>query len=65
MEGGTAWRLGVPAPKRYFRVRSLTGGGRVVWIVRLVKIGADGEKQSADVMTINRPDDLGAIANLG
>jgi hypothetical protein len=31
----------------------------------LVKIGADGEKQSADVMTINRPDDLGAIANLG
>jgi hypothetical protein len=37
----------------------------VAWIVRLVKIGVEGEKQSADIMTINRPDDLGAIANLG
>jgi hypothetical protein len=27
--------------------------------------GADGENQSADVMTINRPDNLGDIANLG
>jgi hypothetical protein len=25
----------------------------------------DGEKQSTDVMTINRPDDLGDIADLG
>jgi hypothetical protein len=32
----------------------------------LVKTGADGEKQSAGVMKINRrPDDLGDIANLG
>jgi hypothetical protein len=31
----------------------------------LVKTGADGEKQSADVIKINRPDDLGDIANLG
>jgi hypothetical protein len=31
----------------------------------LVKTGADGEKQSADVMKINRPDDLGDIASLG
>lgn len=33
--------------------------------MRLVKTGADGEKQCVDVVTINRPDDLGDIANLG
>jgi hypothetical protein len=38
---------------------------RVAWIVRLVKTGANGEEQSADVMQINRPDDLSVIANLG
>ena len=37
----------------------------MAWIVRLVKIGADGEEPFADVMTINRPDDLEDIANLG
>jgi hypothetical protein len=37
----------------------------VAWIVRLVQIGADGEEPFADVMTINRPDDLDDIANLG
>jgi len=37
----------------------------VAWIVRLVKIAAGGENQSVDVMTINRPDDLSEIANLG
>jgi hypothetical protein len=37
----------------------------VAWIVRLVKTGADGEKQSVDVVTINRPDDLIEITNLG
>ena len=37
----------------------------MAWIVRLVKIAADGETQSVDVMTINRPDDLSEIANLG
>jgi hypothetical protein len=37
----------------------------VAWIVRLVKIGADCEERFADVMTINRPDDLDDIANLG
>jgi hypothetical protein len=37
----------------------------VAWIVRLVNTGADGEKQSADVMKINRPDDFSDIANLG
>jgi hypothetical protein len=37
----------------------------VAWIVRLVTTGADGEEQCADVMTINRPDDLGDVAKLG
>src|SRR3954452_25202202 len=36
----------------------------MAWIVRLVKIAADGENQSVDVLKINRPDDLGDIANL-
>ena len=33
--------------------------------MRLVKTAADGEHQSVDVVTINRPDDLGEIATLG
>jgi hypothetical protein len=33
--------------------------------VRLVQIGADGNEPFADVMTINRPDGLDDIANLG
>ena len=37
----------------------------MAWIVRLVKTEADSEKQSVDVATINRPADLGEIANLG
>ena len=37
----------------------------MAWIVRLVTTGADGEEQCADVMKINRPDDLGDIADLG
>jgi hypothetical protein len=37
----------------------------VAWIVRLVKTGVEGEKQSIDVVTINRPDDLVEIAHLG
>jgi Transposase DDE domain len=37
----------------------------VVWIVRLVKIGADGEGRFADIMKISRPDDLDDIATLG
>ena len=31
----------------------------------VVKTGADGENQCADVMTINRPDDLSDIASWG
>jgi hypothetical protein len=33
--------------------------------MRLGKIGTDGEEPFADVMKINRPDDLDDIANLG
>jgi hypothetical protein len=62
---GTAASLGVRGPERYFRVFCLTRGERVAWIVRLVQIGADGNEPFADVMTINRPDDLDDIANLG
>jgi hypothetical protein len=38
---------------------------RVVWILRLVKIGTEAEGQAVDVMEINRPYDLGNIADLG
>jgi len=62
---GTAASLGVRVPERYSRVCYLTRGGRVAWIVRLVQIGADGDEPFADVMTINRPDGLDDIANLG
>jgi hypothetical protein len=37
----------------------------VVWIVRLVKLGADGETQCTDVMEISRSDGISDIANLG
>jgi hypothetical protein len=37
----------------------------VAWILRLVKIGAEGERRSVNVMEIHRPDHLGNIADLG
>jgi hypothetical protein len=37
----------------------------VTWVVRLAKIGADGEEHWVDVAQIARPGDLGDIANLG
>ena len=37
----------------------------MAWIVRVVKIGAEGEGPATDVMEIDRPGDLGAIADLG
>jgi hypothetical protein len=37
----------------------------VVWIVRLVSIGAEGEEHSTDVMRIARPGDLTDLAALG
>jgi hypothetical protein len=35
------------------------------WVLRLVGTGIDGHSRSADVMEINRPDDLGDIGQLG
>ena len=40
-------------------------GESVAWILRLVKINAEGEGRSVDVMEINRSGDLGNIADLG
>src|ERR1019366_8275563 len=47
------------------RVCGLTRSGRVSWILRLVKTGAECEGRATDVMEIDRPDDLGDVANLG
>src|SRR4051812_38273407 len=49
----------------YFRARSLTEGGYVAWVLRLVEIGAEGEGSCADVVKISRPDSLVDIADLG
>ena len=37
----------------------------MVWIVKLVSAGAEGDERSADIMRIAKPDDLGDLANLG
>jgi hypothetical protein len=37
----------------------------VAWVLRLVKIDADGEGQATDVVEIERPGDLADIADLG
>ncbi len=37
----------------------------MAWMLRLVKIGAEGEGPCTDIMEIRRPDDLVDIANLG
>jgi hypothetical protein len=37
----------------------------VAWILRLVKIGSDGEGRTRDLMEIEQPDDLADIADLG
>ena len=37
----------------------------MVWIVRLVCVGAEGEEHGADVMRIARPDSLTDLASLG
>jgi len=62
---GVVATLGVRRPVGYFRVRSLTKGGCVAWMLRLVKTGAEGEGPCTDVMEISRPGDLVDIANLG
>ena len=55
---------GVRAMRAFFRP-AFDLGESVVWILRLVKIGTEGEGQSRDVMKIERPDDLADIADLG
>lgn len=35
------------------------------WVLRLVETGVDGEVRCTDVMELVRPDDLGAISDLG
>ncbi len=37
----------------------------MVWIVRLVSVGAEGEEHGTDIMRIARPDDLADLASLG
>ena len=37
----------------------------MAWMLRLVQTGAEGEGPCMDVLEINRPGDLGDIANLG
>ena len=37
----------------------------MAWMLRLVKIGAEGEGSCTDIMEIRRPDDLIDTANLG
>jgi hypothetical protein len=39
-------------------------GSRMVWVLRLVETGVEGSGRSVDVMMIDRPADLGDIANL-
>jgi hypothetical protein len=39
----------------FFRICSLTGRGRVAWVLRLVEVDAEGEGQATDVMAIERP----------
>ncbi len=58
-------KIGGATAVGYFRVRSLTEGGCVAWVLRLVEIGAEGEGPCTDVMEIHRPGDLGDIASLG
>ena len=35
------------------------------WVLRLVESGADGSSDSVDVLEIERPGDLGDLADLG
>ena len=37
----------------------------MVWIVRLVRVGTEGDEHSTDVVQIARPDDLSDLASLG
>jgi len=62
---GDRREIGGATAVEYFRARSLTEGGYVAWVLRLVEIGAEGEGSCADVVEISRPDGLVDIADLG
>ena len=64
-EDGDRREIGGATAVGYFRARSLTEGGYVAWVLRLVEIGAEGEGSCADVVEISRPDGLVDIADLG
>jgi hypothetical protein len=52
-------------PTEYSQVCCMIEDKRVAWILRLMKIGAEGVEQDTDVMEINLPHDLGDLAHLG
>src|SRR4051794_6937032 len=62
---GDCHKIGGAAAVGYVRVRSLTEGGCVAWVLRLVDISAEGEGRGTDVMEISRPDSLVDLASLG
>ena len=62
---GDCRKIGGAAANWLFRICSLAEGGCVAWMLRLVKIGAEGKGACTDIMEIRRPDDLVDIANLG
>src|SRR3954468_9869082 len=66
MVRGDCREIGGARPKRVSS-GPFSGRGRdnVVWIVKLVSLGAEGEEHSSDVMRIARPDDLSDLAGLG
>src|SRR4051795_12544216 len=64
-QNGDRREIGGATAVGYFRPRSLTEGGYVAWVLRLVEIGAEGEGPYADVVEISRPDGLVDIADLG
>jgi hypothetical protein len=51
-EVGDRREIGGATAVGYFRARSLTEGGYVAWVLRLVEIGAEGEGSCADVVEI-------------
>src|SRR3954470_17704304 len=63
--GGDRREIGGATAVGYIRPRSLTEGGCVAWVLRLVEIGTEGEGSCADVVEISRPDGLVDIADLG
>jgi hypothetical protein len=62
---GTAAELGVATALDQTWRLSNAGSERVAWIVRLVKVGVEGETCCNDVMAFERPVGLRTMADLG